>query len=202
MRSAGVSDEVQLLDAAWAGDSAAFGQLVDPFRGEVQAHCYRMLGSLHDAEDAVQEALVRAWRGLDKFENRGSIRPWLYKIAANRCLTLLLETQRRTIRLAARNTPADGRHASLALPVQQWSVPAPAGGVVDPKKAIEQLCLPACTFQRHRRKPGGDGGAVVAADQVQAQVHACGGPDRSRQLYAEQLGLAVYREFSGGIVSS
>jgi hypothetical protein len=68
-----VSDEVQLLDAAWACDSAAFGQLVDPFRGEVQAHCYRMRGSLHDAEDAVQEALVRAWRGLDKFENRGSI---------------------------------------------------------------------------------------------------------------------------------
>jgi RNA polymerase sigma-70 factor (TIGR02960 family) len=92
-----VGTEGQLLEAARAGDSAAFGQLVDPWRDEIQAYCYRMLGSLHDAEDAMQEALVRAWRGLDKFQLRDSIRPWLYRIATNRCLTLLESRAKREL---------------------------------------------------------------------------------------------------------
>jgi RNA polymerase sigma-70 factor (TIGR02960 family) len=85
----------QLLERARAGDRAAFAELVEPHRGDLQAHCYRMLGSLPDAEDALQETLLAAWLGLDGFEGRASIRTWLYRIATNRCLNLLRSATRR-----------------------------------------------------------------------------------------------------------
>jgi RNA polymerase sigma-70 factor, ECF subfamily len=70
-------DESALLSAAKTGDERAFDRPVEPYRGELQAHCYRMLGSLHDAEDALQDALLNAWRGLPSFEARSSLRSWL-----------------------------------------------------------------------------------------------------------------------------
>ncbi|MHA6779692.1 sigma-70 family RNA polymerase sigma factor [Pseudonocardia saturnea] len=75
------------LDLARAGDDAAFTRLVAPLRRELHAHCYRMLGSTHDADDALQDALVRAWRGLARFEGRSSLRSWLYTVATRTCLT-------------------------------------------------------------------------------------------------------------------
>src|SRR3954454_1086767 len=81
--------EVTLLDAARGGAEAALGRLVEPHRAELHAHCYRMLGSLHDAEDALQEALLGAWRGLPRFEGRSSLRSWLYKVATTACLKLV-----------------------------------------------------------------------------------------------------------------
>ena len=80
---------------ARAGDDQAFAQLIDPYRRELQVHCYRMLGSFQDAEDALQETLLAAWRGLGGFEERASLRTWLYRIATNRCLNARRSAGRR-----------------------------------------------------------------------------------------------------------
>ena len=83
------------LSRARAGDESAFRELVEPYRRELHLHCYRMLGSLQDAEDIVQETLLAAWRGLGGFEKRASLRSWLYTIATNRCLNALRDRKRR-----------------------------------------------------------------------------------------------------------
>ena len=84
------------LSRARAGDESAFRELVEPYRRELHLHCYRILGSLLDAEDIVQETLLAAWRGLSGFEQRSSLRSWLYRIATNRCLNALRDRKRRT----------------------------------------------------------------------------------------------------------
>ena len=86
-----------VLDRARAGDDRAFGELTDPFLGELRLHCYRMLGSLQDAEDMMQETLLAAWRGLSGFEERSSVRTWLYRIATNRCLNALRASARQQL---------------------------------------------------------------------------------------------------------
>jgi RNA polymerase sigma-70 factor (ECF subfamily) len=83
------------LKRARSGDGAAFAELTDPFRRELLVHCYRMLGSIQDAEDLLQETLMAAWRGLDGFEERSGLRTWLYRIATNRCLNALRARDRR-----------------------------------------------------------------------------------------------------------
>ncbi len=86
---------VDLLDLARTGDGDAFRQLIEPYERELQVHCYRMLGSAHDAEDAMQEALLAAWQGLAGFEGRSSVRTWLYRIVTTRCLNARRSASRR-----------------------------------------------------------------------------------------------------------
>src|ERR1700712_5123874 len=92
--------ERALIAAARSGDEDAYQLLVEPHRRELRAHCYRMLGSIHDADDAVQDALLRAWRGLPRFEGRSTTRIWLYKITTNACLNALARQPKRVLRLA------------------------------------------------------------------------------------------------------
>ena len=86
---------VELLARAQAGDGEAFARLVEPYRRELQVYCYRFLGSMADAEDALQETLLSAWQGLAGFEGRASLRTWLYRVASSRCLDALRQARRR-----------------------------------------------------------------------------------------------------------
>jgi RNA polymerase sigma factor (sigma-70 family) len=101
-----LGDPSVLLAGARAGDQDAFGRLTAPHRRELAVHCYRMLGSLDDAEDAVQEAMLKAWRGLSRFRGSSSLRAWLYRIATNVCLDALDHRRRRVLPTAIA-APAD-----------------------------------------------------------------------------------------------
>jgi RNA polymerase sigma-70 factor (ECF subfamily) len=106
-------------------DDARFTALVEPYRRELTLHCYRMLGSFHDAEDLVQETMLRAWRGLDAYQGRASLRTWLYRIATNACLDALAARARRGL------PPADGSPADPGDPLPAprlepvWLEPVP-----------------------------------------------------------------------------
>jgi RNA polymerase sigma-70 factor, ECF subfamily len=113
--AAEIGDEYALLAAAQSGDERAFRELVEPYRRALEVHCYRMLGSLHDAEDVAQEALLKAWRSLGGFERRASVATWLYRIATNACLD---EIERRPRRAEPAIDPyPDARLADAVSPV-------------------------------------------------------------------------------------
>jgi RNA polymerase sigma-70 factor, ECF subfamily len=118
-------DGTRATAAARAGDESAFGELVEPHRRELHAHCYRMLGSLYDADDALQEALLRAWRGLPGFEGRSSVRSWLYTIATNACLDQIARRPKRVLPIDYR--PATDPHVSPGEPIGEsvWLEPYP-----------------------------------------------------------------------------
>jgi RNA polymerase sigma-70 factor, ECF subfamily len=114
-----------LIARAGKGDETAFEQVVGPYRGELHAHCYRMLGSVYDAEDALQEAMLRAWRAMDRFEGRSSLRSWLYTIATNTCLNHIAKRPKRV--LPVDYGPAADPHDAPGNPVTEnvWLEPYP-----------------------------------------------------------------------------
>jgi RNA polymerase sigma-70 factor (ECF subfamily) len=127
-----------------AGDEQAFAALVEPHRAELHAHCYRMLGSVYDADDALQETLLRAWRGLSRFEGRSSLRSWLYTIATNTSLTQISRRPKRVLPLDY--GPAADPHDPPGRPAVEsvWIEPYPdeqlglADGLASPEARYEQ----------------------------------------------------------------
>src|ERR671938_551680 len=121
-----MSSDVELVERAREGDESAYARLIEAHRAELHAHCYRMLGSVHDAEDALQDALLRAWRGLGRFEGRSSLRSWLYTIATNSSLTAIERRPKRVLPLDY--GPASDPHGDgLGLPPTEsvWVEPYP-----------------------------------------------------------------------------
>jgi RNA polymerase sigma-70 factor, ECF subfamily len=157
------------LARARDGDDAAFTRLVTPLRRELHAHCYRMIGSVHDADDAVQEALVRAWRGLPRFEGRSTLRTWLYTVATRVCLDVVDARNKRAL-------PVDlgpySEHAVLdQLPRTDiaWLGPYPDAGVphhpaepaarYEQREAVELAFVAAC-----QHLPGNQRAALLLFD--------------------------------------
>src|SRR4051794_16853355 len=138
------ASERELMEAARDGDEQAFARLIETYRGELHAHCYRMLGSVHDAEDALQDATLRAWRGLSGFEGRSSLRSWLYTIATNSCLNQIARRPKRV--LPVDYGPAADPHDSPGEPIVEsvWLEPYPddmvgiEDGLAAPEARYEQ----------------------------------------------------------------
>jgi RNA polymerase sigma-70 factor (ECF subfamily) len=134
--------EQRLLQAARTGDEPAFASLLEPYRRELHAHCYRMLGSAFDADDALQDASLRAWRAIGRFEGRSSLRSWLYTIATNTCLTQIQRRPKRV--LPVDYGPATDPHAGPGEPVVEtvWIEPYPDSeiedGLAGPEARYEQ----------------------------------------------------------------
>ena len=120
------------LAAAQRGDANEFSVLTEPYRRELQIHCYRILGSLHDAEDLVQETFLRAWRRLDTYEGRASFRAWLYKIATHACLDALDRMRSRRL-LPTQSRPASDPYTPILPPTQEisWLEPFPDDWLVE-----------------------------------------------------------------------
>jgi RNA polymerase sigma-70 factor, ECF subfamily len=138
------SREHSLVAAACHGDEAAFERLIAPHRGEIHALCYRMLGSLHDAEDASQEAFLRAWRAIGRFEGRSSIRTWLHRIATNVCLDEIARRPKRVLPIDYGPPARAGAPDPAKLEAPTWLEPYPdesiqmADDAIGPEARYEQ----------------------------------------------------------------
>ncbi|CAN5490925.1 hypothetical protein BH10ACT1_BH10ACT1_03860 [soil metagenome] len=133
-----------LVSRAGSGDHRAFEELTSPYRREIQVHCYRMLGSLQDAEDATQETMLAAWRGMAGFQERASLRTWLYRIATNRCLDAGRAARRRPAK--GWDVPGVSLMEPTGLDEVTWLEPFPdsllaatAGVPIGPEARYDQL---------------------------------------------------------------
>ena len=167
-------EERELLAAAKEGSEDAFRRLVEPRRGELHAHCYRMLGSVHDAEDALQDAMLRAWRGIARFEGRSSLRSWLYRIATNTCLDAI------------------GRRPKRVLPVDYGPAADPHGGPGEP--VVEQVWIEPLADERLEIE---DGLAGPEARYEQREAVELAFIAALQHLPANQRAVLILREVLG-----
>jgi RNA polymerase sigma-70 factor (ECF subfamily) len=143
--SPATAHDQELLGAARSGDEGAFRRIVDEHRAEVIAHCYRMLGSMDDAEDAFQEILVRVWRGLSSFEGRSSLRTWLYRIATNACLDAIARRSKRILPVDYGPPTEGGGDPGPPLTESVWIEPFPDETVLLP----HGYAAPDASYEQH-----------------------------------------------------
>lgn len=184
------------LDPARAGDDVAFARLVEPFRPELHVHCYRMLGSAHDADDALQEALVRAWKGLATFEGRGSVRSWLYTVATRTCLDAVEGRNRRAL-------PMDlGPASDQLVPAQQpatdvdWLGPYPTApdASYEQRESVELAFVAACQHLPGNQRAAlvlfevlGFSAAEIAETMATSTASVNSALQRARRIVAEKV---------------
>ncbi len=197
-------DEEAGLARARAGDDAAFTRLVEPLRRELHAHCYGMLGSAHDADDALQDALLRAWRGIARFEGRSSLRSWLYTVATHTCLDTVKSRGRRALPVDLGPSSERAVVGDAPLGEVAWMGPYPDGelgaGPVGPhatyerREAVELAFVAAC-----QHLPGNQRAALLlfevlgfsaaeiatAMDTTTASVNSA--LQRARRVVAEKV---------------
>src|ERR1700754_2088818 len=192
------------LARARGGDDAAFTRLVEPLRRELHAHCYRMLGSAHDAEDALQEALLRAWRGMAGFEARSSLRSWLYTVVTNTCTDSIRRRGRRALPIDL--GPSSERAVVDAVPRTDiaWlgpyadtgpaAAPAPPDARYEQREAVELAFVAACQHLPGNQRAAlllfevlGFSAAEIAAtmDTTTASVNSA--LQRARKIVAEKV---------------
>ena len=133
-------DQLHPLEAARGGDERAFRRLIEPHRGELHLHCYRMLGSVHDADDALQEALLKAWRGLARFDGRSSLYTWLYRITTNACLDAISRRPKRVLPIDYGPPSDPAEEPDVVFNRSVWIEPYPdaAEAVDSPEARFEQ----------------------------------------------------------------
>jgi RNA polymerase sigma-70 factor (ECF subfamily) len=192
------------LAPARAGDSAAFDRLVEPLRRELHAHCYRMLGSTHDADDAVQDALLRAWRGLARFEARGSLRSWLYTVATRTCLDLVDRRGRRALPVDLGPSSERAVVGDAPLTDVAWLGPYPdtalGAGPISPasryeqREAVELAFVAACQHLPGNQRAAllmfevlGFSAAEIAAAMDTSTASVNSALQRARRIVAEKV---------------
>ncbi|MBM7076456.1 sigma-70 family RNA polymerase sigma factor [Micromonospora sp. MMS20-R1-14] len=219
------------MTRARGGDDAAFTALVAPLRPELHAHCYRMLGSPHDADDALQEALLRAWRSLPRFEGRSSLRTWLYTVATRTCLDLATGRGRRALPVDLGPASEHAVPGGVAADHVRWLGPYPdadlAAGPAAPDARYEQREAVELAFVAAlQHLPGNQRAALLLFDVLgftAAEIAAMTGtsagsvnsalararrvvaervPARSQQQALRTLGDARLREVAAGYATA
>jgi RNA polymerase sigma-70 factor (ECF subfamily) len=190
------ADPAADLARARDGDDAAFGRLVAPLRRELHAHCYRMLGSAHDADDALQDALLRAWRALAGFEGRSTLRTWLYTVATRTCLDLVEARGRRALPVDL--GPASERVVTGDVPVTEvaWLGPWPdePGARLERRESVELAFVAALQHLPGNQRAAlvlfevlGFSAAEIAATMDTSTASVNSALQRARKVVAEKV---------------
>lgn len=184
------------LVAARDGDEGAFARLVTPLRRELHAHCYRMIGSAHDADDALQDALVRAWKGLARFEGRSSLRSWLYTVATRTCLDVVEGRGRRALPMDLGPSSERAQVGDAPATEVSWLGPYPIApdATVEEREHVELAFVAACQHLPGNQRAAlllfevlGFSAAEIAETMATSTASVNSALQRARRIVAEKV---------------